>query len=159
MIDTNFAFAIFKFEGEALKLVRNIQVRETITVSTIDGVKRVEVAALFDTGAKSTFIREGLAKGLGFTPYPKPIEIPLAIKGKTGEIGESTLVFTIAGCEIPFGYTVRVAKDLAEDVVIGSSLMEEFGVELDLKEGKARLKTASPELGWYRNKIGVFTSA
>lgn len=46
----------------------------------------MEFSALFDTGAKSTFISEELAKELGFRPYPKPIEIPLTIKGKTGEM-------------------------------------------------------------------------
>ena len=123
-----------------------MQVRERVTLSTIDGIKHRETVALFDTGAKSTFISEELAKELGFRSYPKPVKIPLAIRGKTGEMmGESTLVLTIAGCEIPFGYTIRVAKDLAEDAIVGSSLMEEFGVELDLKEGKARLKTAPPE--------------
>ena len=124
-----------------------MQVREKVAVSTLDRAKRIEATALFNTGAKSTFINEELAKELEFRPYPKPIEIPLAIKGKTGEmIGESTLAFTIAECEIPFGYTVRVIKELAEDVIIGSSFMEEFGVELDLKEGKARLKTTPPEI-------------
>lgn len=37
------------------------------------------------------------------------------------------MAFTIAGREIPFGYTVRVAKDLVEDVIIGSSLMGDSG--------------------------------
>ncbi|KPV62856.1 MAG: hypothetical protein AOA65_1577 [Candidatus Bathyarchaeota archaeon BA1] len=88
----------------------------------------MEFSALFDTGAKSTFISEELAKELGFRPYPKPIEIPLTIKRENGgDGGESTLAFTIAGREIPFGYTVRVAKDLVEDVIIGSSLMGDSG--------------------------------
>lgn len=124
-----------------------MQVRERVTVSTIDGARRMEVVALFNTGAKSTFINEEMAKELGFRLYPKPIEVPLAIKGKTGEmVGESTLAFTIAECEIPFGYTVRVVKELAEDVIIGSSFMEEFGVELDFEEGKARLEATPPEI-------------
>ena len=106
-----FVFAMFKSRWKVISWYEIMQVKEKAIVSTIDGSKRIEVEALFNTGAKSTFISEELAKQLGFRLYLKPIKIPLAIKGKTGVIlGESTLAFTITGCEIPFGYTVRVVK-------------------------------------------------
>lgn len=124
-----------------------MQVREKVVISTVDESRNVEVMALFDTGAKSTFIDEEVAKKLGYRRYPKPVKIPLAVKGEVGEVvGESTLLFTIAGCKIPFGYTARVVRNLAEEVIIGSSFMEEFDIELDLKEGKARLLKSPPEL-------------
>lgn len=122
-----------------------MQIREKIIVCTPDGLKRKEVLVLFDTGAKATYISERVGEELGFLPYKEPMRIPLAVKKREADvIGKAYLDFIINGCELPSH--AHVVKDLIEDAIIGTSFMEEYDIELDLKEGKIRLKGSPPEL-------------
>jgi len=122
-----------------------MQVREKIIVCTPDGLKRREVLTLFDTGAKATCVSEKVGEELGFVPYKEPIRISLAVKKREAEvIGKAYLDFIVAGYELPSH--AHVVKDLIEEAIIGTSFMEEYDIELDLKEGKVRLKKAPPEL-------------
>ncbi len=120
-----------------------MQVKDRIKLHR--GEKCREVEALFDTGARSTFVSDRLAKELGYEPT-EPYEIPLAVRGRYAKVvGDLTAVFEVDGCKLP-RYTARVVEELKEDVIVGASLMEEFGIRLDLELGKARLRSKPPEL-------------
>lgn len=120
-----------------------MQVRTKVVVHGGKGSR--EAIALFDTGARSTYISNKLATELGYEPMPRPKTVRLAVKGKYGEVvGNSTLTLEIDGYKL-YPYTVRVIKDLEEELIVGTSLMEEFEVELDLKAGEAKLKKYPPE--------------
>lgn len=124
-----------------------MQVRESITVSPLDRSKSKNTTALFDTGAKFTFINTSLGKELGFTRYREPKRVQLAVRGKEGKIvGETSLIFTVAGCEIPLPIQTYVVEDLMEDAIIGTNFMEGFDVSLDLKEGRAEFRRYPPEV-------------
>ena len=124
-----------------------MQVREKIILSTLEGRKSEEVSALFDTGAKFTYISDSVGKGLGFTPYKAPREVQLAVKGGRGRVlGEMSLIFEVDGCEMPLPVQAYVVEDLAEEAIIGTNFMEGFEIELDLKEGRASLKRYPPEV-------------
>ena len=122
-----------------------MQVREKITVCTPDKLYSKEVYALFDTGAKATYISEKLGKEVGFISHREPLRIPLAVRGKEADVvGKAYIDLILTDWELPSH--AHVVRDLAEDVIIGTSLMEEYDIELDLKEGRARLRKSPPEL-------------
>lgn len=124
-----------------------MQVKEKIAVSTLERGRSREVSALFDTGAKFTYISDSVGRELGFRPYEEPREVQLAVKGVKGRIlGEASLIFTVDGWEMPLPVQTYVVQGLAEGAIIGTNFMEGFEVELDLKEGKARLKRYPPEV-------------
>ncbi|RLF01489.1 MAG: hypothetical protein DRJ59_05900 [Thermoprotei archaeon] len=103
------------------------------------------VDALFDTGARSTFISDELAEKVGYHPYDKPRPVPLAVREKEGEIiGWSPVMFVIEEVEIPYTTIVQVVKGLREPVIIGTSYMEEYRIRLDLEEGKPYLEKYPP---------------
>jgi len=124
-----------------------VQVREKIILSTLEGRRSREVSALFDTGTKFTYISGGIGKELVFTPYKAPREVQLAVKGGRGRVlGEISLIFEVDGCEMPLPIQVYVVEDLAEEAIIGTNFMKGFEIELDLKEGRAKLKRYPPEV-------------
>jgi len=99
-----------------------VQVREKIILSTLEGQRSREVSALFDTGAKFTYISDSVGKGLVFTPYKTPREVQLAVKGRKGRIlGEISLIFEVDGCEMPLPVQAYVVEDLTEEAMIGTN--------------------------------------
>lgn len=104
----------------------------------IHGPKRSKrVSALFNTGAKAVFMRDDIADELGYERI-EPLSVPLAVRGMAGEvIGKSPVDIELDGIRLP--YTSFVVKDLAEELIIGTSFMEQFEVELDLREGATSL--------------------
>jgi len=71
----------------------------------------------------------------------------LAVKGGRGRVlGETSLIFEVDGCEMPLPMQTYVVEDLTEEAIIGTNFMEGFEIELDLKEGKTRLKRYPPEV-------------
>jgi len=124
------------------------QVRSKVDVySIIKGMYVRGIDALFDTGARSTFISDDLASMVGYHKYEKPKTLPLAIKGMEREvIGWSPVRFVINGKEIPYTTVVQVVKGLREPVIIGTSYMEEFRIRLDLEEGRPYLETYPPRV-------------
>ena len=124
-----------------------MQVKEKLSLSTIDRHVETTIAALFDSGAKFTYISDVVGKKLGFTAYKEPRDVHLAVKGAKGTIlGEASLIFTLDGYEMPLPVQVYVVHDLAEEAVIGTNFMEGFDVQLDLREGRARLRKYPPEV-------------
>lgn len=121
--------------------------KESVVISTLDKVKSRDVLALFDTGAKFTYVSDRVGKELDFVRYGEPREVQLAVLGVKGRIvGEASYVYTVTKCEMPLPIQTYVVADLAEDVIIGTNFMEGFEVELDLKEGKVKLTRYPPEV-------------
>jgi hypothetical protein len=52
----------------------------------------------------------------------------------------------IDGCELPLEHAFGVVDGLRYDVVVGVDVMEPYDVELDVKEGRARLRRVPPTL-------------
>jgi len=124
-----------------------MQVREGAVISTLDKNRSKHIRALFDTGAKFTYVSENIGKELGFTPYKEAKDVQLAVKGMKGKIiGEASFIFTIDKYEMPLPIQTYVIEDLMEETIVGTNFMEGFEVELDLKEGKVKLKRYPPEV-------------
>lgn len=84
---------------------------------------------------------------MGFRRYSESIKVQLAIEGKEGRIlGETSLTFTVAGCEMPLPIQAYVVEDLIEEMIIGTNFMEGFEIGLDLKEGRVKFKRYPPEV-------------
>lgn len=129
------------------RVKENMQVKEKLSLSTIDRRLRATITALFDTGAKFTYISDDVGKQVGFTAYKESRDVHLAVKDAKGAIvGEASLIFTLDGCEMPLPVQVYVVQDLAEEAVVGTNFIEGFDVELDLREGRARLRKRPPEV-------------
>ena len=124
-----------------------MQVREGALISTLDKNRSKHIRALFDTGAKFTYVSENIGKELGFTPYKEAKDVQLAVKGMKGKIiGEASFIFAIDEYEMPLPIQTYVIEDLMEEAIVGTNFMEGFEVELDLKEGKVKLKRYPPEV-------------
>lgn len=124
-----------------------MQVVEKVTIHSLDKKRREGVEALFDTGAKSSFISEKVAEKIGFVIFEKPLKVPLATEGNEAEIiGSSTIFLTLDGYELPLPCAFNVTKGLRKDLIVGTSLMEEFDIKLDLEKGKVRLEKTPPEV-------------
>jgi len=133
--------------GNYSRKVHNMQVKEKLSISTVDRHVDATIAALLNTGAKFTYISDVIGKQLGFTAYKEPRDVHLAVKGAKGTIvGEASLIFTLDGLEMPLPVQAYVVHDLAEEAVIGTNFMEGFDVQLDLREGRARLRKYPPEV-------------
>jgi len=107
----------------------------------------IGVEALFNTGAKSSYIDEAIAEKIGYRRYPKPRKIPLAVKeAEANLIGYSPVDLEIAGCLMPETEVLGVIEDLREEAIIGMNLIEKYDIILDVKEGKVKLKKSPPEV-------------
>jgi len=101
-------------------------------IKVYKGEKSVEVTALFDTGSSKSYLNESIAKKLGYELYPKPLKIPLAVKGKYAEvIGYIHVYLEIAGHRLPEIETLGVVKDLMADVIIGRNIMDAYEIIIE----------------------------
>jgi predicted aspartyl protease len=107
----------------------------------------VEAEALFDTGATKSFVSSRLADELGYVKYREPKKVMLAVEGMEGPVvGYLVARVVIDGCELPLEHAFGVVDGLRHDAVIGMDVMEPYDVELDVKEGRARLRRVPPTL-------------
>lgn len=109
--------------------------------------RSVEAEALFDTGATKSFVSSRLADELGYVKYREPKRVMLAVEGMEGlVIGYLVARVVIDGYELPLEHAFGVVEGLRHDVVIGMDVIEPYDVELDVKEGRARLRKFPPML-------------
>lgn len=109
--------------------------------------RSVKAEALFDTGATKSFVSSRLADELGYVKYREPKKVMLAVEGMEGlVIGYLVARVVIDGCELPLEHAFGVVEGLRYDVVIGMDVIEPYDVELDVKEGRARLRKSPPML-------------
>ena len=124
-----------------------MQVKDKVKICTIDGKKSKEVDAIFDTGSKNTYINEIVGDKLGYKKYLQHETVSLATKDTNAEIiGIDAYKIEICKCKMPSGIRAEVMKNLDDDMIIGTDIMENFDIELDLKEGKPKLKRCPPKL-------------
>ena len=104
-----------------------------------------EALALFDTGSRRSYFSKDFAEKIGYEPYKEPKDVPTAVKGQYAKvIGKAGFDVEISGYRLlTHGYVV---EKLREPVIIGTSFMEEYELELDLKTGKVGFKKTPPEI-------------
>ena len=103
--------------------------------------------ALFDTGARASYISAEIGEKLGYVKYFEVRKVPLAVKEKEGEVvGSSHVDVEIAGCPMPEMEALGVIKDLRGEAMIGMDIIEKYDLILDTKNGKVKLKKCPPEL-------------
>jgi len=76
---------------------------------------------------------------IGYEPYEKSREIPLAVKNKTANlIGRTAVYIEVDGYLLPEEETIGVIEDLLFDVIIGLNIMEKYGIYIEEDEIKFR---------------------
>jgi hypothetical protein len=99
--------------------------------------KVVEVVALFDTGSRRSYFSKEFAEKIGYEPYEKPKEVPLAVRGKYGKlVGDTTVYIEVEGYILPERETIGVIEDLRVDAIIGLNIMESYGIYIENNEIK-----------------------
>lgn len=97
----------------------------------------MEAVALFDTGSRRSYICKELAEKIGYEPYDRPREVPLAVKGAFAKVvGRAAVFLEIDGYVLPEEETVGVIEDLAVDAIIGLNVMESYGIYIEGDEVK-----------------------
>lgn len=101
--------------------------------------KVVEALALFDTGSRRSYFSKEFAQKIGFEPYERPKEIPLAVKGKYAKlVGDTTVYLEVEGYVLPERETIGVIEDLIVDAIIGLNIMESYGIYIEEDKIKFR---------------------
>lgn len=105
--------------------------------------KVVEGIALFDTESRRSYFSKDFAEKIGYEPYEKPREIPLAVKNKTANlIGRTTVYLEVEGCLLPEEETIGVIENLWVQAIIGLNIMESYGIYIE--DDKIKLKHYPP---------------
>lgn len=94
---------------------------------------RRKVKALFDTGASSSFIRKDIAEGIAtISKYPKPLRFFLGDGENTIETNEFIGVI-LQIKDINVFHSIIVVKNLGDEFIVGSDLMQRWKIKLDPK--------------------------
>jgi predicted aspartyl protease len=101
---------------------------------------KVEVKALFDTGASRTIIKKEIAKRIAsLIELPKPRTITLGDEEHKIEVKEIIgLVINIDGYFLTTD--ADVSEKLAHSLIIGASTMQQWGIVIDPGEEKVIIK-------------------
>jgi hypothetical protein len=114
---------------EMVKVEKKVKVHK-------DG-KVLEAQALFDTGSRRSYFSKEFAEKIGYEPYEKPKEVPLAVRGKYGKlVGDATVYIEVEGYILPERETIGVIEDLRVDAIIGLNIMESYGIYIENNEIK-----------------------
>jgi len=98
------------------------------------------VKALFDTGASRTFIKNEVAKRIGYAiKLLKPRVVTLGDGDTKIEVKENINLEIILD-DYAISTDADVTEKLAHELIIGASTMEEWGIVVDPKEGKVLIK-------------------
>ncbi len=109
--------------------------------------KRVEVDALFNTGATRSFISLKLANELDYEKYDEAKRVLLAVENvEAFMVGELIARIVIAGFELPLSHVFGVIEKLRHDLIIGMDIMEPYEIFIDVREGKVGFKKYPPIL-------------
>ena len=92
----------------------------------------VEALALFDTDSRRSYFSKDFVEKIGYEPYEKPKNIPLAVKGKYAKlIGRTRVYLEIEGFLLPEEEIIGVIEDLSRDFIIGLNIMESCGIYIE----------------------------
>ena len=109
--------------------------------------KRVEVEAIFDTGATRSFVSLELAEELGYTKHDQAKEVLLATKDKKAlMVGELVARITMLGYELPLSHVFGAIEGLNHDMIIGMDIMEPYEVVVEAKEGRVAFRKFPPTI-------------
>lgn len=99
----------------------------------------VEVTALFDSGATYSFVNRRIAEKIeAIAALPEPMRFATAKVGTVVEARERIAVnFYIDG--VRYSDEFLVLDEMAEDLIIGASTMQKWGVKLDMEQEKVEL--------------------
>ena len=100
---------------------------------TVTGNRRGDtVRVLYDTGAGSSFVRRDIAEILGeLAVAPISMQFMMANGQETFTVDKViTLAVDVDGT--PLVYTLYVADDLAEELIVGADMIQKFKISLDL---------------------------
>jgi predicted aspartyl protease len=96
-----------------------------------------EARTLFDTGSRGSYFSKSFAEKLGYEPFKEPRKIPLAVRGKYGElVGWTAVDLEVEGYILPEKEAIGVIDDLLVDLIIGLNIMEKYGVYIENDEIK-----------------------
>jgi hypothetical protein len=96
-----------------------------------------EARTLFDTGSRGSYFSKSFAEKLGYEPFKEPRKIPLAVRGKYGElVGWTAVDLEVEGYILPEKEAIGVIDDLPVDLIIGLNIMEKYGVYIENDEIK-----------------------
>ncbi len=124
-------------------MARRVQSRVGLTVLG----KRIDVEAIFDTGATRSFVSSQLAEKLGYVRYDRPRDVLLATEDKKALMtGELIARVTILGYELPLSHVFGVIEALNHDTIIGMDMMEPYEILVDAKEGKVSFRKFPPTI-------------
>jgi len=116
-------------------------------ISLLVQKKRIDINALFDTGATRSFVSLKLAERLGYNRYEKPKEVLLAVKDKKALIiGELIARVRILDYELPLSHVFGVIENLSHEVIIGMDLMEPYEIIINTKKGEISFKRFPPTI-------------
>lgn len=98
-----------------------------------------EVAALFDSGATYSFVNHKVAERIAnIEALPEPMRFATA---KAGVVVESQAAiranFHVDGAQ--YSDEFLVLDDMAEELIIGASTMQKWGIKLDMEQEKVEL--------------------
>lgn len=101
---------------------------------TITGNRGSDTArVLYDSGASKSFIRADIAKILGDTgPAVETLTFMMA-DGQVGFTADSIMNLAVDAEGIRLTHNFYVVEDLAEELVIGADIMQQWKIVLDLE--------------------------
>ena len=103
------------------------------------GGKTLEAEVLFDTGSRGSYFSRNFAEKIGYEPYERPKEIPLAVKGKHAKlIGDTVVHLEVDGEVLPERELIGVIENLLVDAIIGLNIMEKYGIYIEDDQVKFR---------------------
>ena len=89
------------------------------------------VQGLFDSGASASFLRKDIAERIGTaSATPAAINFTLADGSGTLQVRE-TVNLNITINEVTVYFSVLVAEDLSEEMIIGADMMQRWKIRLD----------------------------
>lgn len=99
----------------------------------------VEVTALFDSGATYSFVRRDVAEQAEVVlPLPEPMRFATAKVGAVVEAHERVAVnFYVDG--VRYSDEFLVLDEMAEELIMGASTMQKWGIKLDMEKEKVEL--------------------
>jgi len=101
---------------------------------TITGNRGSDTArVLYDSGASKSFIRAGIAKILGDTGTAVETLTFMMADGQVGFTADSIMNLAVDAEGIRLTHNFYVVEDLAEELVIGADIMQQWKIVLDLE--------------------------
>lgn len=119
-------------------------IREKIKIRSSVDNEWIEVSALIDTGASTSFLRTDIAKRADVRTFPFKGILEVGDSRKVSVEGAGLVQADIQGEQLALDVVVK--QDLPEEMVIGANLLQHCDAQIDMqkdgfKMGKCKPKT------------------